>query len=219
MKYIKRIVVSLLIVSALSFGVGHITGNYISASSCEEETSDNKLISFISNLSTNKAFANCKNDVYMGAKWVTKRAPVNLSNLDNSIIKNRMRDAISHFNSTQSYIDIVEDSSNGSYGYIYATDGYYYFESWTAKADGSWYGGWPINNYYENEHPINIKFNLDIYFDGTYDQERATARHELGHSVGLGHRSDAYTLMYCSRNGRKVYGLTSGDKEALNVIY
>jgi hypothetical protein len=101
----------------------------------------------------------------------------------------------------------------------YATDGYYYFEDWTAKADGSWFGGWPVDNYYEYEHPINIKFNLDIYFDGTYNQEIATARHELGHSVGLGHKSDAYTLMYCSRSGRKVYGLTSGDKEVLNVIY
>ncbi|WP_449444956.1 hypothetical protein [Ureibacillus acetophenoni] len=163
--------------------------------------------------------SSCRNDVYMGAKWVGN-VSVDLTLLHDSTIATYMRSAMSHYNSLQSYVKLVEVTSTPTTrGHIKATDAWYPWESWTGNAYNSWYGGWPIDTYYNNVEAVKIVFNTATYFeDATTNQKIATPRHELGHAIGLGHRSSKDLLMYCSR-ARTVYGLTSGDIEILDIIY
>lgn len=193
---------TLLLTVLFCMSIGFITGQKINASECENpEASD----------------SGCTNDAYMGAKWNVKPVRVYLGEADNTNVKARMRNAITHFNNNQTYIDFYEAAPVVERGYIKVIDNNYQFENWTALADGSWHGGWPIDTSYDVHRPITIKFNLRT-FPGTVNQENGTARHELGHSIGMGHRSSSATLMYCSRS-RTALGLTASDKSILDVIY
>ena len=182
--------------------IGFITGQKISANECDNPEA---------------ADAGCTNDAYMGAKWTNPYVRVYLGEAHDATVKSVVRNAMSHFNSNQTHIDFYEQAPVIAKGYIKITDDNYAYETWTANADGSWFGGWPVDASYDSASPINIRFNL-LKFPGTDDQENGTARHELGHSIGLGHKSDIATLMYCSRS-RTAKGLTAADKTTLDVIY
>ncbi|MDX1719741.1 MAG: hypothetical protein R3353_06250 [Salegentibacter mishustinae] len=199
---VNRGFINIITMVLFFLGLGVLTANLVSANantnSCYEEENES---------------TGCFNDLYMGGKWVGGTVPVVLTNLGDANIKTKMRSAITHFNSSQTYLNIYETTSYPiEKGYIKATDDHYYFETWTATAAGSWQGGWPIDINYNDMKPINIKFNLVNFFDGTDFQETGTARHELGHSIGLGHKTSQYTLMYCNRS-RYYNTLTNADKE------
>lgn len=109
----KKVFFSLVIITILSFGIGAVSGNYIVASNCYEETnlhgesdtattneetggSVNLVLNAFTSLFTAENVSACSNDVYMGGKWATSYVPIKIDQIKDATIRANMQNAITH---------------------------------------------------------------------------------------------------------------------------
>ncbi|MGD6778071.1 matrixin family metalloprotease [Sutcliffiella horikoshii] len=216
---ITKILISLSLLFILSNGIGIVLGKVVTASECSHDEEHGLVARGIDVFLGSNAHA-CTNTVYMGGKWSSNVAYVRFDAVDSATIRDYVQNSITHFNNMQSHVRLYSNSylSKGD-PVIYVEDKAMSAEyDWTGKAYNSWQGGWPIDTLYNSVGGVNIVINTNTFWDGTTQQEQNTLYHEIGHSLGMGHRSDINTLMYCSRS-RTAFGLTDSDISVLNVIY
>ncbi len=164
----------------------------------------------------------CDNDRYMGGMWGLSEIPIYIE-LDSSTLKSSFLEGINYWNSDVTFFNFrTLNSSVGSEITVYDLE--YPSETWNARAYGSSAGMEKPdpndpNDLYENLGGVDIRYNTSTKVQFKDKQTLyGIANHEIGHSVGLGHRDSQSLLMYCF-NSRTATELTLGDATYLKYIY
>ena len=211
----KKILSVLVGMTLLTFTLGAILGNNVSANDCSQSNGEG---GFLSTILFKTVSADCDFIAYQGGKWPSGVGVSYVDGLDSYDASNQLDDSIADFNSEP---NIELDVWNGTF-----TPNIAFYDEARSYAS---YTGIAVDSYIDGEFPDENYDRINIYLnENNSNGTDATAygaftlqgliSHELGHAMGLGHSTNSNRLMYCN-DGRNTNTLEAQDKEYLQNIY